>query len=81
MQIFSYLATAVPGREAELALELTRVPGCRVIESDSKELLILVTETASSLEEEALQRRLEAIESLAFLAMVYGHDDREGAIA
>lgn len=77
MPIKSYLAFPQPGKLAELANALKRTSGCEVTPAANQALLLLVTDTANAEEEKALERRLQAIESLLALTLVAGFQDPE----
>ncbi|MGE3802699.1 MAG: hypothetical protein AB7H80_16920 [Candidatus Kapaibacterium sp.] len=77
MPIMSYLVYPVEGEGAELVKSLQQIEGCTVHTADADELLVLVTDTVGSREEEEMQQTLHKVESLAFLALVAGYDDPE----
>lgn len=77
MAVFSYLAHPKPGQGRELAARLRDVPGCEVVPSEGYELMVLVTETGDESEEKRLQERLDSLDDLESLAMVFGHDGPE----
>ncbi len=77
MPVFSYLAHPKPGQGRPLADRLREVPGCEVVPSEGYELIVLVTETEDDSEEKLLHDRLNSLDDLESLAMVYGHDGRE----
>lgn len=56
----------------ELYQTLSALSKCEVIPAENKDLLILVTDTDSSSEEDRLQEKLQAIDSMKLLAMVSG---------
>jgi len=72
MPIKSYLAHPHYGKKMELFHTLSSIDQCEVIPAENKDLLILVTETNSSKEEDSLQGKLNAIDSIKLLAMVSG---------
>lgn len=75
MPIKSYLAFPQAGKLAELADALKRTPGCEVTPATNQALLLLVTDTANAAAEKALERRLQALESLLALTLVAGFQD------
>ena len=72
MPIKSYLAHPHQGKKMELYQTLSGLSKCEVIPAENKDLLILVTDTDSSSEEDRLQEKLQAIDSMKLLAMVSG---------
>ena len=74
MPIKSYLAHPHEGKKNELILELIALEKCEVIPAENKDLLIVVTDTETKLEEETLKEKMEAIKNLKLLAMVSGFD-------
>lgn len=75
MPIMSYLAYPSPGKREDLVRELNRIANCEVISSDNQDVLVLVTDTADPVAEEALQEKLNSIEEIECLAMVSGFSD------
>lgn len=74
MPIKSYLAHPQEGEKGHLIKSLTTLIQCEVLPAENQDLLILVTETNSSQEEDDLKEKLEAISSLKLLVMVSGFD-------
>ena len=74
MPIKSYLAHPHDGKKSQLIEALTAIEYCDVIPAENKDLLIVVTDTETKIEEDNLKEKLEAIESLKLLAMVSGFD-------
>ena len=72
MPIKSYLAHPLEGRKKELVLALSTIEQCEVIPAENNNLLIVVTDTKNKIEEESLEEKMEAIESLKLLVMVSG---------
>lgn len=75
MPIMSYVVYSVEGKGGELRDALHTIPECEVHLCTSPDLLVLVTDTMSREQEEYLQHRLKAINSLGFLALVSGFND------
>ena len=73
MPIKSYLAYPCEGQQEELSVQLSRLKGCEVLAATNEQLLILVTDTRTSLEEEELSRELQSLPSLERLDLVSGH--------
>lgn len=79
MPICSYVVFSRPGQSALLAQELAGLPGCSVEQARNRDLLLLLTETDSPQEEQALQRRLEEVESAQCMVLTFGDIDVEAA--
>ena len=73
MPITSYLAYPFEGQREELSVQLSRLKGCEVLAATNEQLLILVTDTRTSLEEEELWRELQSLPALERLDLVFGH--------
>ncbi|MDG2281458.1 MAG: hypothetical protein P8L42_12595 [Flavicella sp.] len=72
MPIKSYLAHPHQGKKTELMQTLASLDHCEVIPAENKELLILITDTESNLQEDNLQEQLNTISSIKLLALVSG---------
>ncbi|MGG6232392.1 hypothetical protein [Tenacibaculum sp. SDUM215027] len=72
MPIKSYLAHPHDGKKEELIKALSTLGQCEVIPAENKDVLVVVTETDTKVEEETLKQKLETISSLKLLAMVSG---------
>lgn len=72
MPIKSYLAHPHDGKKEELIKALSTLNECEVIPAENKDVLVVVTETNTKIEEETLKQKLETISSLKLLAMVSG---------
>lgn len=72
MPIKSYLAHPHEGKKDILIKALSQIEHCEVVPATNKDVLIVITDTQSKLEEEQLKEKLEAIDSLKLLAMVSG---------
>lgn len=72
MAICGYLA--IPGRgEAEaLAAQLVALPGCEVTRAVNRDLFVVVTETSTPDEEEALRAKLSGLPALQSLMLTFG---------
>ena len=73
MPIKSYLAYPCEGQQEELSVQLSRLKGCEVLAATNEQLLILVTDTRTSLDEEELWRELQSLPALERLDLVSGH--------
>lgn len=77
--IQSYVVHPAAGRAAEVFAALTAIPGCEVLPAENRPVLVLVTETPDRVAQRELERRLEAIENVAHIALVSGWTDEEAA--
>ncbi len=74
MPIKSYLVHPHDGKKEVLAHALAAITECEVLPAENKDVIVLVTETDTKIEEEILKEKLEAIPSIKLLAMVSGFD-------
>jgi nitrate reductase NapAB chaperone NapD len=75
MPIFAYLAMPKKGAKETLSAELAALPHCEIIPADNKDILVLVTDAPSDIEERNLQNQLQKIPSLQSLSMTFGCSD------
>jgi nitrate reductase NapAB chaperone NapD len=76
MPIKSYLALANESQLENLRNELLEL-GCEVVPAENKDVLIVVTETASETEDEALLERLQGLQHLRHLTLVSAFEDEK----
>ena len=73
MPICSYLVFPQPGTRQKLAETLSQLPGCQVLPADNREdVMVLVTETETPAEEDALQNALKAMADIQCLVLTFG---------
>ncbi|WP_299257664.1 hypothetical protein [uncultured Aquimarina sp.] len=72
MPIKSYLVHPHQGMKDTLIDALSKHNQCEVIPAKNKEIIILITDTENSREEDLLKEKIESISSLKLLAMVSG---------
>ena len=72
----SYLAYPAKDKKMDLANELNRLGSCQAMVSTNRDLVILVTDTASDRDEEKLQEKLQETPYLAGLALVSAYGDQ-----
>ena len=77
MPIFSYLAIPEKNAVEKMCSELEATPHCEIITADTKDVVILVTDTPNEDTEMKLQKQLKNIKSLQSLSMTFGHADEE----
>ncbi|RMG26989.1 MAG: hypothetical protein D6730_08075 [Bacteroidetes bacterium] len=71
MAIKSYLVYPVPGKYRELAEQLKGIASCEVFPAEnSREVLVLISETNNKEEEEELQRLFSSLDALAHISLV-----------
>ncbi|NKB67078.1 MAG: hypothetical protein GKR89_08465 [Candidatus Latescibacteria bacterium] len=78
MPICSYIVFPRPGATRDLSGRLEALEGCRVEVAQNKDLLLLLTDTESAGDEEALQTRLKEIDDIQCMVLTFGALD-EGA--
>ncbi|NER13653.1 hypothetical protein GWK08_09405 [Leptobacterium flavescens] len=76
MPIKSYLAYPVKGKRQELLNVLQNMEECEVVPAENHDVIVVVSETSNGKEEDILQEKLNAIESLQMLSMVSGFETR-----
>lgn len=76
MPIKSYVVFPMEGSKEELHKELILRPACEVIPSTNKDVLVLITDTKSKDEENALMEDINSIPSLQHLSLVSGFKDQ-----
>lgn len=79
MPICSYLAMPVAGEAEGLSARLGALPGCEVVRATNRDLLLVLTETGSRDEEEALRSDILSTRGLAALVLTFGEIDAEEA--
>jgi nitrate reductase NapAB chaperone NapD len=72
MPICSYLVIPAAGAGPTLRERLTDLPGCDFVAAENRDLLLLVTDTESRAEEDALRETIEAMEEIRALLLVFG---------
>jgi nitrate reductase NapAB chaperone NapD len=75
MPICSYLVVPEAGATRRVAVELSRMPGCEVVAAQNRDLLILVTETASLGADQALRERVERLDGIECVMLTFGEID------
>lgn len=74
MPIKSYIAHPHNGKYQELLSELSNITDCDIIPSENKEIVIVVTDTKSDLDDKNMQIEINAIKSLNILSLVSGFE-------
>ena len=72
MTIQSYLVYPADGRIDDVTAALSALPGCEVLRSENRPVLVLVTEAPDQEGQRRLERQVESIENVACLALVSG---------
>jgi nitrate reductase NapAB chaperone NapD len=70
MPIKSYLAHTHPNRASEAVRQLSALPGCTVAPAANRDILVLVTDTASEDAEAALRQQIDNAEAISTLTLV-----------
>ncbi|APD07959.1 hypothetical protein UJ101_02460 [Flavobacteriaceae bacterium UJ101] len=74
MPIKSYLAHPQPDQKKDLEMALNELENCEIIPSQSHDIIIIVTDTHSELEDKELEDKIYAIKSLRLLTVVAGFE-------
>lgn len=72
MPICSYLVIPRRGTARAVEARLDGLPGCDVARATNRDALLLVTETGSREEDEALRARIEDVEDVHALILTFG---------
>ena len=75
MPIKSYLAIPGDGQKETLLEEINRMASCEAMPSDNKDVLVVLTETATDEEDKALFKKLNSLENLQLLTLVSAFSD------
>jgi len=80
MPICSYVINAIEGEFDALYQELSTTPGCEAFPSDSKEVIVLVTDTPTREADKLLYGKLKDNEKISCIAISFadipeGEDD------
>ena len=73
MPIKSYLAFSKPGELDRMVAELEQKQLGEVQVAENRQVAVLVTDTPDAGAEKMLEQKLENIQSIQCLALVYGH--------
>ncbi|MCB9426507.1 MAG: hypothetical protein H6584_05705 [Flavobacteriales bacterium] len=72
MPIKSYLAYPFDSKKEALKQEILALQNCEVIPAENKDVLIVVTDTENTTQEDQLKAKLETLDNLKLLTMVSG---------
>ncbi|WP_026777587.1 hypothetical protein [Polaribacter sp. Hel_I_88] len=72
MPITSYLAHAMKGQKEVLIKQLAGLQNCEIIPAENQDIVVVVTETEDTIQEDIIKEQIEAFESLKLLALVSG---------
>lgn len=80
MPICSYVVNVVEGQFDELQQELSAKAGCDAFPSDGREVIVLITDTASKEEDKQLYKELKDNDKISCIAISFadipeGEDD------
>jgi len=90
MAVCSYLVFPAVGEREAVHAKLTEMPGCDVVPSTNRDVLLLITDTPGRQEDDRLRRSLEVMPGIEALLFTFGElpdtrgasvlaDDREDA--
>jgi nitrate reductase NapAB chaperone NapD len=71
MGVCSYLAIPRPGEREVLCRRLRAIPGCDVVPSTNRDLVVVVTDCPDSGSERALRGRIEAVDGIQALVLTF----------
>jgi nitrate reductase NapAB chaperone NapD len=75
MPIMSYIAYPNNLGKEKLVSDLNSIKSCEAISSTNEDIVILVTDTLTSDEEEKVQENLKSVNSLNHLSLVYAGNE------
>jgi nitrate reductase NapAB chaperone NapD len=75
MPICSYVVVPAPGVVESVTERLEALDGCDVTRAENRDLLLLVTDTASAAAEGALREQISGIEGILALLLAFGEID------
>jgi nitrate reductase NapAB chaperone NapD len=78
--ICSYLVIPVTGAADSLAARLAALPGCDVARAVNRDVLVLVTDTATAGEESALRDALARMDGIRTLVLTFGAVDPDSPV-
>ncbi len=81
MPVCSYLVFPAEGRHEPVQQTLEAIPGCEVTPARGAEVMILVTDTEDGAAESTLRERLDAVQDIQCLVLVFGEVDADDAYA
>lgn len=77
MSIISYLAVPKTGQINQLKQKITAIESCEYIESDSDEVLIVITDAENNYRDQIIFEQLRQLDEVQNLTMVFGHSEDE----
>ncbi len=75
MAVCSYLVFPDEGAHTSVRNRLSAIPGCQVFPAENRDLLLLVTETEGTEEEESLRETIESTPGVRALVLTFGELD------
>lgn len=75
MPVKSYLVHPAEGKKAQVLSALALENGCEIIPAENKDVIVLVTDTASKQEEKALEEKLTQLPYIHNMVLVAGFAD------
>lgn len=83
MSIISYLAIPKKGQINALKQKITTIEACEYIESDSDEVLIVISDAENNYKDQIIFEQLRQLDEIQNLTMVFGHagdDNQKGEL-
>jgi nitrate reductase NapAB chaperone NapD len=77
MSIISYLAIPMNGQISQLKKNLLKINGCEIIESETNDMLIVLTDTNNDTDDQLLYEQIRQLPEIQSLKMVFGHNNIE----
>ena len=72
MAVCSYLVFSAVGEREAVHAELASMPGCDVVPSTNRDVLMLITDTPGKREDDQLRRTLELMPGIEALLFTFG---------
>ncbi len=75
MPVFSYLVYPEQNKKEQLITDLSSIEYCEVSPADNQDVIVLVTDAPDIETDKALQKTIQALDSLQSMSMTFGHTD------
>jgi len=75
MPIRSYIVVPAKGARDAVAERLNSIPACDVLPAENRDLVLLVTDTATKEEDDALRATVGNVEGVRSLVLTFGEVD------
>ena len=77
MTISSYVVFPTPKKFSDMIRDLKQVPNCEVFPANNRQVAVVVTETSPNKNQEDLQEKLQAIDSVQCLSLAWAEIPEE----